>query len=62
LIEAWDDIVMRAEGQHIRMEERPRRSIIDLADIAREGFQPLAEELHQLSVRNWQRGHCLLHV
>jgi len=61
-IQARDDIVVRAEGKHIRMKERPRRGVVDLTDIAREGFQPLAEELRYLCVRGRQSIHCLLHM
>jgi len=59
-VEARDDIVVRTEGKHLRMEQRPRRGVVDLADVAREGFQPLAEELRQLRVRGRQGVHCLL--
>jgi hypothetical protein len=43
-------------------EQRPCRGVVDLTDIAREDFQPLAEELRDLSVRGRQRFHCLLHI
>ena len=62
LIEAGDDIVVGAEGQHIRMEQRPRRGVVDLTDIAREGLQPLVEELRQLRVRGRQGVHRLLQL
>ena len=48
LINARDDVVVRPEGKHVRVEQRPCRGVVDLTDIAREGFQPLAEELRDL--------------
>jgi hypothetical protein len=61
-VQAGEDIVVRTEGKHVGVEQRPRRGVVDLADVAREGFQPLAEELSQLRVRGRQRVHGLLHI
>jgi hypothetical protein len=59
-VEAGDDIVVRTEGKHVGVKQRPRRGVVDLADVAREGFEPLVEELRQLRIRGRQGVHCLL--
>ena len=54
LLDAGNDIVVGAEGEHVRMEQRPRRGVVDVADIARESFQPLVEEARDFRVRDRQ--------
>ncbi len=31
LVQPGDDIVVRAEGEHLRVKERPRRGVVDVA-------------------------------
>jgi len=62
LVEPGDDVVVRAEGKYVRMEQRPRRGVVDLADEASEGFKPVAEEARDFRVRDRQGVHGVLRV
>jgi hypothetical protein len=44
LINARDDVVVRPEGKHVWVEQRPCRGVVDLTDIARECFQPVCTD------------------
>src|ERR1044072_3925217 len=53
-----DHIAMRAEAEHVRVKQRPRRSIVDLPYVARKGFEPADEVIARCAVGFGEGGHC----